>query len=216
MFPLSAVLFPHAPLTLHVFEPRYRRLAADCLAGARELGVVLITRGSEVGGGDQRASVGTLASIERAVSLPDGRWFLLLMGTRRIRVVQWLPDDPYPRALVEELPDRRPDGSAGTGGAGAEDPGGRLGSALERALLAVRVARGLASEAGRGRALPGDVPGTHGDPGERAWRLCHEAPVGALDRQRMLEAHDATTRLELVGALSAEVADDLRRLLAGG
>ena len=56
MFPLGTVLLPGAVLPLHVFEPRYRQLVQDCLAGEPEFGVVLIERGSEVGGGDQRAT----------------------------------------------------------------------------------------------------------------------------------------------------------------
>ena len=63
MFPLGNVLFPHAQLPLHVFEPRYRALAETCLAGDGEFGVVLIERGSEVGGGDTRFSIGTVARI---------------------------------------------------------------------------------------------------------------------------------------------------------
>ncbi len=61
MFPLSAVLFPYASMPLHVFEPRYRALMRDCLAGDPRFGVVLIERGSEVGGGDQRSSRGRAA-----------------------------------------------------------------------------------------------------------------------------------------------------------
>jgi Lon protease-like protein len=45
MFPLSAVLFPHASMSLHVFEPRYRELMRDCLAGDARFGIVLIERG---------------------------------------------------------------------------------------------------------------------------------------------------------------------------
>ena len=101
MFPLSAVLFPHAELPLHVFETRYRQLTVDCLAGDGEFGVVLIARGSEVGGGDQRVGVGTVARIEKAAPLADGRWFLVARGTERITVSEWLPDDPYPTAMVE-------------------------------------------------------------------------------------------------------------------
>ncbi|HEY1734853.1 MAG TPA: LON peptidase substrate-binding domain-containing protein, partial [Acidimicrobiales bacterium] len=72
MFPLSTVLFPGASLSLHVFEPRYRQLTVDCLRGGCELGVVLIRRGSEVGGGDERVDVGTVARIETATPLADG------------------------------------------------------------------------------------------------------------------------------------------------
>jgi len=73
MFPLSTVLFPHAQIPLHVFEPRYRALTADCLAGDARFGIVLIARGSEVGGGDERMTVGTRAVITHAASLADGR-----------------------------------------------------------------------------------------------------------------------------------------------
>ncbi|MGH9079266.1 MAG: LON peptidase substrate-binding domain-containing protein, partial [Acidimicrobiales bacterium] len=104
MFPLSTVLFPHGALPLHVFEPRYRRLVADCVAGDGEFGVVLIDRGSEVGGGDHRVGIGTVARITRVAGLDDGRSMVMARGTRRIRVDRWLPDDPYPRAVVEDLP----------------------------------------------------------------------------------------------------------------
>ena len=80
MFPLGSVLFPHAVLPLHVFEPRYRALTEACLAGDGEFGVVLIERGSEVGGGDTRFSVGTVARIVEAGRLPDGRYLLATVG----------------------------------------------------------------------------------------------------------------------------------------
>ena len=98
MFPLGTVLLPSGVLPLHVFEPRYRRLAEDCLEGVPEFGVVLIERGSEVGGGDQRTAVGTVARIVEAATFDDGRYALGTVGVRRIRVVRWLEDDPYPRA----------------------------------------------------------------------------------------------------------------------
>lgn len=227
MFPLSNVLFPHAPLSLHVFEPRYRQMTADCLAGARQLGVVLITRGSEVGGHDDRSDVGTLARIEEAVLLPDGRWYLLLSGQRRIAVTEWLVDDPYPRAMVADLSDddgAAPAGStpggAGTGSAdSADDPdlvAADRAASLSQALSAVRLARGLLSEAGRGPALTLSEADLDQDQLLAGWRLCHAAPVGALDRQRLLEAPGFRARMELLARLSSEVADDLGKMLAGG
>src|SRR5438552_13967117 len=105
MFPLGTVLFPFAPLPLHVFEPRHRALTRACLDGDREFGVVLIERGSEVGGNDVRTSVGTVATIVEAAELDDGCWVLGTVGGRRIRVRAWLPDEPYPRADVEDWPD---------------------------------------------------------------------------------------------------------------
>ena len=97
------MLFPHAQLPLHVFEPRYRALAADCLEADARFGIVLIARGSEVGGGDERMLIGTRAVITQAASLSDGRSLMMVRGEARIRVIEWLPDDPYPLARVDEL-----------------------------------------------------------------------------------------------------------------
>ena len=74
MFPLGTVLFPHGVLPLHVFEPRYRTMTERCLADDATFGVVLIERGSEVGGHDERFDVGTAARILQAGRLEDGRW----------------------------------------------------------------------------------------------------------------------------------------------
>ena len=178
MFPLGTVLFPFARLPLHVFEPRYRVLVHDCLRNRNEFGVVLIERGYEVGGGDDRFGVGTVAHIVGAGELPDGRWVLDTVGDRRIRVVTWLPDDPYPVALVEEAPE------------GADDGGGdELVSVAQRA---VRRALTLKEE------------------------LSELAPLGLLDRQRLLEADDAGERLRLLTELVNEEADALARRLAEG
>ena len=112
MFPLGSVLLPGSVLPLHVFEPRYRQLVIDCLAddtGDPEFGVTLIERGSEVGGGDQRTDVGVVARMVQVEALEGGRYALVAVGTRRIRVNAWLPDDPYPVADVDDWPDEDPD-----------------------------------------------------------------------------------------------------------
>lgn len=107
MFPLGSVLFPGEPLSLHVFEPRYLQLIRECVLGnpAPEMGVVLIARGSEVGGGDERTDVGTLARIESVGMLTNSRFLLGCVGSHRLIVDSWLPDDPYPRADVHRWPD---------------------------------------------------------------------------------------------------------------
>lgn len=209
MFPLSTVLFPHAPLALHVFEPRYQALVADCLAGDGELGVVLITRGSEVGGGDERAGVGTLARIEAASPLPGGRWAISTAGLRRLRVVEWLADDPYPRAVVEDhpSPEDDPAGAAGR----VVDLDGPLGEAT----AAVRRARALLSETGRVPA-PAPVPVLHSEPGAAAWQVCALAALTPLDAQRLLAIDGHAERLAEVTALASALAQDLERLLAAG
>lgn len=98
MFPLGSVLLPHTPLPLRVFEPRYLKMIGQLLEqDDPQFGVVLIERGHEAGGGDQRSGVGTLA---RLVSISAGADDLqvVAIGTDRFTVDRWLDDDPYPRA----------------------------------------------------------------------------------------------------------------------
>ena len=64
MFPLGSVLFPHTPLALRLFEPRYLQMLAGLLEQPQpEFAVVLIERGHEVGGGDHRFGLGTMARL---------------------------------------------------------------------------------------------------------------------------------------------------------
>lgn len=200
MFPLSTVLFPGGALPLHVFEPRYRALLADCLAGDGAFGVVLIDRGSEVGGGDHRVGIGTLAQVTTVIGLEGGRSMVLARGARRIRVEHWLPDDPYPRAVVGDHPSP----------VGRDD-----GAALENARGALARLRSLLSELGDTPALPSDLrlPGTDEEAG---WTLCELAPLGPLDRQALLAAPDLSARMELLAHLCDAAAGDVVHLLSGG
>jgi Lon protease-like protein len=201
MFPLSTVLFPHASLPLHVFEPRYRVLMQDCLEGDRRFGVVLIERGSEVGGGDQRSTLGTRGVITKAAELPDGRWLLVVQGECLVEVEQWLPDDPYPVALVGEVQVVP----------GNDDPRPLFEEAAQR----VRRTRALLAEQGGAPALaPGESFDESPDVDVAAWRLCAEAPLSAYDAQRLLAADDAAERLALLAELMADLESDLQRMLA--
>ena len=201
MFPLSTVLFPRASLPLHVFEPRYRALMHDCLEGDRRFGVVLIERGSEVGGGDQRSRLGTRGVITKAAEMPDGRWLLVVEGECLVEVAQWLPDDPYPAALVTEV---RPL-------PGAKDPV----PLLEEAATRVRRTRGLLAEQGGSPALPpGELVDEGADPEAASWQLCAHAPLSAYDAQRLLAADDAAERLSLLIELLDDLERDLHRILA--
>ncbi len=193
MFPLGTVLFPYALLPLHVFEPRYRMMMNHVLAGDREFGVVLIERGSEVGGGDTRFDIATIARVVQASELPDGRFALATVGMRRVRVVRWLDDDPYPRAEVVALVDP----PATDDDVAARD---RAGAALaEVAELARRIDPRVA-----------EPPALDPDPVRASYEAAALAPVGPLDAQRMLAAGDAGTRLRLFCDLVAERLIDLR------
>ena len=105
MFPLSLVLFPGQLLPLHIFESRYRTMVEEIIDAGRKFGVVLIERGSEVGGGETRKNVGTLAEIIDSEKSSDGRWLLITKGTKRIQISKWLEDSPYPRAEISFVDD---------------------------------------------------------------------------------------------------------------
>jgi uncharacterized protein len=104
LFPLNVVLFPHMPLPLHIFEPRYRQMIADCLEEGHSFGVVAIREGSETGPSTPY-DVGTLAKIVRIDRLDDGRMNLLVMGASRFTVVRTADDRPYLRGEIRIIPE---------------------------------------------------------------------------------------------------------------
>ncbi len=202
MFPLGMVLLPTMVVPIHVFEPRYRQMTRDCLDGDREFGVVLIERGSEVGGGDTRTYAGTVAKIIDAQEFPDGRWGLMVGGTRRVQVSHWLEDDPYPRAEVQDWPD--------TGQFNDEDAPRQLPSVVVqwRRVLA------LQSELGA-PGPPADFEMSE-DPPTAVWQLSALSPMGPLDRQKLLTADNATFRLGLLAELLSEAEEVIRARIEMG
>jgi ATP-dependent Lon protease len=81
------VLCPGIALPLHVFEDRYRALVRHCLETTSPFGVVLIREGREVGAGAISFSgVGTIAEIRDAGRQDDGKFDLLVVGTRRFGI----------------------------------------------------------------------------------------------------------------------------------
>jgi Lon protease-like protein len=189
MFPLGTVLMPHMVLPLHIFEPRYRMMFRDLMDGDREFGVVQIARGSETGGGDVRNDVGTIARVLQAEELEDGRWVAVTIGTRRLRVTEWYPDDPYPQAQVEEL---------------AED-GIDDGVRARRDQLLPRVRRLLALRSELGDET---VPSTFevaSDDAVACWQLLVLSPLGGLDSQELLGTDGWHERLDRFTELLTEL-----------
>jgi uncharacterized protein len=104
LFPLNVVLFPHMPLPLHIFEPRYRQMLADCLEEGHSFGVVAIREGSETGPATPY-DVGTLAKIVRIDRLDDGRMNVLVMGASRFEITQTSQDRSYLRGRIRIIPE---------------------------------------------------------------------------------------------------------------
>ncbi len=208
MFPLGSVLLPGGLLPLHVFEPRYRDMIRDCLRSddEPEFGQVLITHGWETGGGDDRALVGTVARMMQVEALDENRYALIAVGTRRIRINAWLPDDPYPIADVDDWPDVEPDAP---------------GLELQVAASHARVRAALALAAQLAEQDLGDLDGDDGevvrtddteisdDPLLATYHLAALAPIGPADRHRLLAAEGPMRRLDLLD----EILDDVEAML---
>jgi Lon protease-like protein len=191
MFPLGSVLFPYATLPLHVFEPRYRLMTRRVMEGDKEFGVVLIERGHEVGGGDVRSTFGTVARIVQVTEAPDGRFGLVTVGVRRLEVVEWLPDDPYPRAEIRAV----------------DDPPATAADADARTRVVAALTR-IIDIARRIDARVEPPPPLDADPLRASYEAAALAPIGSYDAQRVLAAPDATTRLALLETLLHERAEE--------
>ncbi|MFC9787832.1 LON peptidase substrate-binding domain-containing protein [Rhodococcus sp. NPDC127528] len=196
MFPLGAVLLPGEELPLQVFEPRYREMVEYCTSSPDRMrfGVVLISRGHEVGGGDERTDVGTSARIVDCRPGAGGRMLLGCVGERRIRVRRWLPDDPYPQAEVQEWPD---EGSV-IGASAVEEVDARVVELREVVAELARVGGGRAPDFPPLGSLPGG-------PGEQALALAARLPLGAADRLRVLAAPGPGERLVVLADALADV-----------
>src|SRR5271163_4869146 len=187
MFPLQSALLPDEDLPLQIFEPRYAAMVQDCIRDEDpRFGVVLISQGREVGGGDVRCDVGTVARItEYADIAGSGRFVLRCRTGERIKVCEWLPDDPYPRAVVQAWPDEP----------GKPVSAGQLEELEDRMM-------GLFERIANARDFPvpdrEEVLGTATDtdePGERLYALASRIPIGPADRYSVLAAPTAADRL---------------------
>lgn len=206
MFPLGAVLLPGEELPLRIFEPRYAAMISDVELAGGTFGTVLIERGSEVGVGDVRSMVGTIAHVDTIALSGPGRYSLLCRGTDRIRVAEWLPDEPYPRALVDELTDpvvERLEWSA---------------LIQKRAQLQLLCGQGgrqdtqlrwIASQ------LTKPVDYESVDPTTASFRAASDLPLGPADRYKVLTAADAATRVEVIETALDDLIAALRFRLKG-
>jgi uncharacterized protein len=214
MFPLGSVLLPGMALPLRVFEPRYRTML-EALVETPEptFGVVLIERGSEVGGGETRTDVGCAAVIANASRHADGTWSVLAVGTERLQVLEWLPDAPYPRAIVERWPDP-PEAPPTTDGSADNEPDERSPDPLVGLEQRARQVAALAVELGARGELP-DAE-LSADPSLRLYQLATLSPLGALDRLRILGTPLRSQRIALLDELLADQELLLRARLGFG
>ena len=195
MFPLGSVLFPAMPLALQVFEERYLKMMGSVLdADESEFGVVLIERGSEVGGGDQRFDVGTTAQVLQ-VEAPEGPLQVVARGGRRFRVTKWLEEEPFPRAEVEFLE--------------VFDPADVPGEELMLTENVVRETLEYLAELDLSLPWPTDIELAE-DPVEKAWQLAGISPLGTLDHQDLLSLDDPRVLIEKIRLTVSEALETFK------
>ena len=196
MFPLGTVLFPYMPLPLRIFEERYIVMLSRILdEEPSSFGVALIERGQESGGGGTTFSVGTVAQITE-IEAEEGYIALMTEGQQRFEIVQWLDDDPHPRAevrLMDEL-------------VWTDD----LQPLRDRAEQLVRSTLALASEFSDQQWAStvqfADLPIA------ACWQLAAVAPLEQLDQLTLLKSSSTRELLEQTIALTLAVAETLVHL----
>ena len=197
-FPLpSAVLFPGMQLPLHIFEPRYRQMIEDALAGHRAIAMALPLPGA--GPKDPAPPVHAIAGmgwIAGHATLPDGRSNVLLQGVVRVRLAEIDSTHPYRIARAEPLADRDAPG---------ESARGLYSLALQIAARTRRFEPRFELP-----LMPGLAPGPLCD--HLACRLLPDPLV----RQGILEAIDVRVRIERTSAALADVLHELLLAQGGG
>jgi Lon protease-like protein len=112
VFPLpNVVLFPNVFLPLHIFEPRYRAMVKDALAGDRIIGMILLKPGHEADyeGRPPIYAVGCAGVITHADPQADGRFNIVLRGLEKYRIVGEDASKPYRLANIEVLSEDTPE-----------------------------------------------------------------------------------------------------------
>jgi Lon protease-like protein len=180
LFPLDVVLFPGTPLPLHIFEPRYKEMIAECRAQDRTFGVV---RALEEG----LADVGCTAEIITVVKeYPDGRLDLVTEGRRRFEVVRVNQERSFLQAEVLMI---------------ADDPGKPPASDTTRA---VQLHADLLALAGARQDI------SAADPATLSFYLAGSLPIDLDFKQKLLALRSESERLRLLIAYLEIVIPKLR------
>ena len=191
MFPLSTVVFPGMSVPLHVFEDRYRMLVRHLLdvddPAERVFGTVAIREGYEVGehGAQSVYRVGCVLQLTEVDRRDDGTFDIVAVARERLMLEEMQRGEEFPQGVVAVLPE--PDVDVPT-------------EVLDRARSTFTAFRVAMTEL-QGDPFSGSLPR---DPDYLAWTLSALTPLPMAERQSLLEAADATERLELVTRLLTE------------
>jgi len=182
IFPLpSVVLFPNVLLPLHIFEPRYRQMLADALAGDRVIGMVLLQAGwqNSYEGCPEVFPVGCAGVITHVEPLNDGRSNIVLRGLTKFRIQNEQNSRPYRLAEVEPIVER-------------------VSRSDRERLFAIRnrleeVVLAAVSKGKRERQFPPDIPDE-----DLVNALAQYLELEPLERQALLESDGVVARAKML------------------
>ena len=181
IFPLpNVVLFPNTLLPLHIFEPRYRQMITEVLDEDGKIGMALLKQSWEQPDGEDIFHIGGMGEIAEYQELEDGEYDILLRGTGRYRLIEFLRHRPYRIGRVRVLPEPVPQAAE------ASDLISRLVSSFGK--LSDVLSRGADAEAGLDdldfRTLVNSI--------------CSSVNISDYNKQILLEMNDLTSRAENV------------------
>lgn len=186
LFPLHTILFPHTDLGLHVFEPPYLKLIANCLLEGEPFGVSLIRQGRKVEGSDEPHPIGTLARIAAYARLPDGRYLMEVEGFRRYELMSFVRKRDFPVAQVVFLP----------------EPIGNFARARRASEVSAQLFGAYLQTSGED-----GITKLPADPVARSYFIASELGIDPPEKQVLLAIESADERLEAISTI-------LRRELA--
>ena len=202
LFPLGTVLYPGRPLPLHIFEPRYRQLIQDLLAGPQpgRFGVIAIRKGRETGvdGVSALYEIGCTATLRGIASYQDGRFDVVSIGSQRFRLAALDDSRPYLQAEVELL---------------EESAGDRAATALV-AEAVQRAFGGYVEALSQREGIETGVPELPDEPILLSYVVAGSMILDLPARQTLLAEPDALHRLTAERALLAREVTMLRSLTA--
>jgi Lon protease-like protein len=189
LFPLNTVLFPLGILPLRVFEPRYIDMVRNCLKQDAPFGVVLISKGSEVGEAAETTKIGCLAHIRHWDMQDFGVLLLQTQGGTRFRILATRETaDHRLEAQVEMLADDMPTLT----GAVHDD----ITNTLQKVINEVQEQG--ETEQGETFLYPFPLPTQLDDAGWVAHRWTEILPLALTAKQRLLAIDDPLMRLQAV------------------
>jgi Lon protease-like protein len=185
IFPLDLVLLPGVPLPLHIFEPRYKEMIAECLEQKKPFGVV---RASS----DGVADIGCTAEIMSVTKkYDDGRMDILTRGVERFEVIEVNEDRSFLQAEISLVQDE-----------GEDEPGK---PAADMVTQAVRLHAEIAKLAGT------ELSGPDEDAGNLSFLLAGSLPLDLDFKQSLLATLSEAKRLEAVVGYLEAILPGLRR-----